>query len=338
MQGLQNTSNQYFREIVGNGVRLEVPRFQRDYAWERHHWADLWEDIEIAQSEGAYHYLGFVVLQRRGDNHYAVIDGQQRLTTLSLLVVGAMRVILAKGGPDAAARADVLRASFIGRRDLVTLATSNKLSLNRNNDSFYRTYLTELTPPPKTGLRASERALAEAADFFEARLRGLEDGAAVARTIEFVAGHLFFTVITVTEELNAYRVFETLNARGVQLSAADLLKNYLFSVVDRGDSHSTRLDDLEEHWSRILEQLGKDSLLDFLRTFWNSHYGQVRAPQLYRTIRSTITEPGAVFELLRALDASVQAYVALRDPNHELWERQPEIARHLSTLKLLRAC
>lgn len=75
-----------------------MPRFQRDYAWERNHWTDLWEDIETARREETYHYLGFVVLQRKGDNHYVIIDGQQRITTLLLLVIAAMRIILAQGG------------------------------------------------------------------------------------------------------------------------------------------------------------------------------------------------------------------------------------------------
>jgi uncharacterized protein with ParB-like and HNH nuclease domain len=55
---------------------------------------------------------------------------------------------------------------------------------------------------------------------------------------------LFFTVITVTDELNAYRVFETLNARGVRLSATDLLKNYLFSVLHRYPEHEHELKNL----------------------------------------------------------------------------------------------
>jgi len=70
-----------------------------------------------------------------------------------------------------------------------------------------------------------------------------------------LSGGLFFTVITVDDELNAYKVFETLNARGVKLSAPDLLKNYLFSVISRETGaavHDAELDALEVRWSNIL--------------------------------------------------------------------------------------
>ncbi len=336
MQGLQNTSNETFRDVVGNGVRLEVPRFQRDYSWESYHWSDLWEDIETVVAEDGWHYLGFVVLQRRGDNHFAIIDGQQRLTTLSLIVLAAMQAILDVGGRDAAERAGVLRASYIGRQDPVTLLTSNKLSLNRNNDRFYSTYLTELRPAPATGLKVSERALSRGFDFFLTRLKRLGAGAAIAERVEVIASRLYFTVIQVTTDLNAYKVFETLNARGVKLSASDLLKNYLFATVDQGGQHEAELTALESRWSEITEGLGRDAFQDFLRAYWNSRYGQVRAPQLYRRVRDRVATPAEVFELLRELTAAAPVYAALKDPGHELWADLPTVGPALDTLKLLR--
>ena len=63
----------------------------------------------------------------------------------------------------------------------------------------------------------------------------------MARFVDGAVDRLFFTIITVTDELNAFKVFETLNARGVRLSATDLLKNYLFSVVSRGDPHESEI-------------------------------------------------------------------------------------------------
>ncbi len=336
VQGLQNTSNETFRDVVGNGVRLEVPRFQRDYSWESYHWSDLWEDIETVVAENGWHYLGFVVLQQRGDNRFAIIDGQQRITTLSLLVLAAMQAILEVGGPDAAERAKVVRLSYIGRQDPVTLLTSNKLSLNRNNDRFYSTYLSELRPAPATGLKVSERALKQGFDYFLSRLTRLGSGAAIAERVELIASRLYFTVIEVTTDLNAYKVFETLNARGVKLSAADLLKNYLFATVDQGGQHEAELTALEDRWSEIIEGLGRDAFQDFLRAYWNSRYGQVRAPQLYRRVRERVTKPAEVFGLLRDLTAAAPIYAALEDPGHELWAEQPLVVASLETLRLLR--
>jgi uncharacterized protein with ParB-like and HNH nuclease domain len=96
--------------------------------------------------------------------------------------------------------------------------------------------------------------LREAFEWFDKRVRdyarqqGGDEGVTLAQLVESMSDRLFFTVITVTDELNAYKVFETLNARGVRLSATDLLKNYLFSVLHRGEQHEHEMKTLEDRW------------------------------------------------------------------------------------------
>lgn len=335
MQGFQETRNQTFGEIVGNGARLEVPRYQRDYSWGLDQWSDLWEDIEAAVSrpEG-WHYLGFVVFQQRDNRDLVVIDGQQRLTTLSLLVLAAMRTILDLGGDDATQRAQTLRASYIGRQDPVTLLTRKKLKLNRNDDQFYSHYLTELRGGQQVGLKASERAMQKAYVFFGERLQRLGAGAAIAAFVEGVANQLHFTSIRVTSAVNAYMVFETLNARGVRLSTADLLKNNLFATAAGDGLHDADLEALESRWSAILASLGPNPVHEFLQRYWSSRYGQVRATKLYRRMRRRIEAPAQVFELLRDLSEEAPVYAALQEPASELWDGAVAVRRSLGTLKL----
>ena len=88
---------------------------------------------------------------------------------------------------------------------------------------------------------------------------------ALAKFIESMSDKLFFTVITVADELNAYKVLETLNARGVRLSATDLLKNWLFSVLARGETRQQNLIELERQWEIMVGRLGSESFPDFLR-------------------------------------------------------------------------
>jgi uncharacterized protein with ParB-like and HNH nuclease domain len=99
---------------------------------------------------------------------------------------------------------------------------------------------------------------------------------ALAQFIETMSDKLFFTVITVADELNAYKVFETLNARGVRLSATDLLKNYLFSVLARDREKPHEMDELERRWEAMVGRLGSESFPDFPRMHWNSR--QVKRP------------------------------------------------------------
>ena len=79
-----------------------------------------------------------------------------------------------------------------------------------------------------------------------------------------MASGLIFTKVSVNNEINAYKVFETLNARGVQLSTPDLLKNYLFSIISKdGNVSNEEIDQLDEKWEYIVDQLGRNSFSDF---------------------------------------------------------------------------
>ena len=87
-----------------------------------------------------------------------------------------------------------------------------------------------------------------------------------------MVNRMFFTTLYIGEELNAYKIFETLNARGIKLSSADLLKNYLFSRMDdRGDTPNNIVDEWDEKWEKILSSkiskrlfLGKRTLERFM--------------------------------------------------------------------------
>lgn len=164
-----NTSNQTLRQLLGNGLTYKVPRFQRDYSWTQDEWEDLWQDMTETLRPGGEpaHYMGYLVLQSQDNRSFDVIDGQQRLTTLSLLALAVLKSLqeLADAGIDTddnRRRIDQLRQSFIGYLDPVTLVPRTKLSLNRNNDAYYRDYLVPLQQLPQRGRRASEHLLRKA--------------------------------------------------------------------------------------------------------------------------------------------------------------------------------
>ena len=323
-----NTTNNTFRQLMGNGLSYRVPLFQRDYSWGPDEWDDLWQDIVAlfeADPEPA-HYMGYLVLQSVDNRAFDIIDGQQRMTTLSLLMLAAVSHLsdLAASddpGDPQARRAEQLRASYIGYLDPVSLVPRSKLTLNRHNDSFYQNYLVPLERLPQRGLNASEHLLRRAFSWFKDRIRGrsADDGTAVASFVDGAVDKLFFTVITVTDELNAFKVFETLNARGVRLSATDLLKNYLFSVVARGGAHESEISSLEGRWEAIVGLLGSESLPEFLRVYWNSRHRLVRKADLFKTIRGAVDGRSKVFALVRDLDRQARVYAALRDPDDASW-------------------
>lgn len=326
-----NTTNSTFRQLLGNGLGYRVPPFQRDYSWTEDEWDDLWQDIVAlfeADAEPS-HYMGYLVLQTADHKRFDIIDGQQRMTTISILVLAALGHLKDLVAADLDAennkkRAEQLRNSYIGYIDPVSLVPQSKLELNRHNDRFYQTYLVPLERLPQRGLNASEHQMRKAFGWFKDRLKlrtGVTEGSgrSLASFLDQLVDKLFFTVITVTDELNAFKVFETLNARGVRLSATDLLKNYLFSVVSSPETHEADLKALEERWERIVGLLGSESFPEFLRVFWNSRNKLVRKSELFKTIRKAIRTREAAFELIRNLDQSAAVYSALRDPQDASW-------------------
>ena len=336
-----NTSNQTFRKLMGNGLLYRVPMFQRDYSWTEQEWDDLWQDIvAMLEPEGEQgHYMGYLVLQSGDERNFDIIDGQQRMTTLSLIVLAVLRnlrrlVDLKIDPDDNRRREEELRKTYIGYLDPVTLIPRSKLYLNRHNDQFYQNYLVPLERLPKRNLKASEHLLRKAFEWFEARIRDrfsqARSGAELARFVDTFADRLFFTVISVTDELNAFKVFETLNARGVRLSSTDLLKNFLFSVVHSAGAHEREIRTLEERWEAIVGKLGSESVPDFLRVFWNSQNPLTRHADLFKTIRASIKSKADVFALLRDMDRDADIYAALSDPGDSMWNKDQK--KHVSEL------
>jgi uncharacterized protein with ParB-like and HNH nuclease domain len=341
MKGIQGTSNKTYRQLMSNGLRYEVPKFQRDYTWEEEQWDDLWQDIKaLLSNDDSEHYMGYLVLQTTNNKDFQIIDGQQRMTTMSLLILATLKCLkdLADAGIDSERnlkRKESLLNSYIGYIDPVTLISNNKLKLNRNSDDYYKQYLVLLKELPLRNTNASEKHMRECFNWYYDRIkREFNTGERLAAFIDNIVDKLFFTVIEVTDQLNAFKVFETLNARGVQLSSSDLLKNYLFSVVDETKPHISEIEELENIWSKIVGKLGEQKFEDYLRYYWNSTNKSVTKKNLFKTIKNSIKTKEQVFELIRNLNDTADLYLAIQDPEDALWKDKPEIRKSLKELKL----
>ena len=342
MKGIQNTSTNNYSTIIGNNKKFIVPKFQRDYSWESEQWDDLWQDVETMISEDDDHYMGYLVLQTDDDKNYLIIDGQQRFTTVTILILAAIKSIktFVENGVDAKdnqLRVDNLTQMYIGKMDSVTLVYDNVLVLNRNNDGYFRDYIVKLNDLRVRNLNSSEKLMKHCFEFFDQKLRNkYSSGKEYAQFIQTVVDKLYFTQIVVNDEMNAFRVFETLNARGVQLSSSDLLKNYLFSLVDKNNTHPSRIEILEEKWAKLTDNIRTEKLPEFLRYYWNAGHKSIRAKALFKTIRKEITTDKEVFELLDDLYRYSDVYMALTDCNDDLWQQDAEIKQCVGLLNVFR--
>ena len=84
--------NRMFSELMGNGKSYSIPRFQRDYSWDQDELSELWHDIENMMETETQHFMGYLVLQTSDGKSFQIIDGQQRLTTISLIIVAALNL------------------------------------------------------------------------------------------------------------------------------------------------------------------------------------------------------------------------------------------------------
>lgn len=318
-----------------------MPKFQRDYSWDAEQWDDLWQDVVTMIDEHDEHYMGYLVLQTADEKNYYIIDGQQRFTTIILMILAAIKNIdrLVQKGietDDNKRRIERLKGLYIGKEDPVTLEYDNLLELNRNNNPYFKDYIVKMDNLRLRNLKATEKLMKRCFEFFDQRLKGRYDsGKGYASFIQDVVDNLFFTQIVVNDEMNAFRVFETLNARGVQLSSSDLLKNYLFSLVDKDKTHVSHIETLEDKWTTLTANIRAEKLPEFLRYYWNTQHKAIRASEVFKTIRKEIKDDTQVFVLVNEMIRYSDVYMALGDENDELWE-DGDVRTYIGLLNLFR--
>lgn len=339
---LLDTKTININDFFGNGKKYVVPTFQRDYAWQKDNWEDLWNDILAVNGNEEVHYLGAIVLQNKDNKVFSIIDGQQRITTITLIALACICKIteLAEHNIDREAnleRVQILSSKFIGEKDPSSLTYFSKLNLNENNNSLFQTYLLRLKTPKTEilrNLKDSDRLLWEAYTFFYEKINEYfalnQKGEAIAKFLtETIAEKLMFIQIVVESELRAYTVFETLNSRGLDLTVTDLLKNYLFSLASEVD-----LPHIQKQWNRIIDTVGLDRFPIFLRHYWISKNNLVRQEYLYKSIRQKVLNIEDLFNLLEDLETKAVVYIALQDATDELWQGNKAIKKLIRELEL----
>ena len=340
---LLKTNTVNFNDLIGNGRIYRVPLYQRDYSWKVENWENLWNDLIAIKNLNEPHYMGAIVLQDTQNKTFNVIDGQQRLATLSILalaIINCIDQLIEKGieTESNSQRTDILRRRYLGDTDATSLTYSSKLFLNKNNDDFYQSFLLQLTKPPTLrNQKKSNKLLWDAFEYFSNTLSKqtsiTDSGEELSRFLQDTIGEkLLFIEISVANEISAYTVFETLNARGVDLTATDLLKNYLFSLVSKGQD----LDHVERQWQRIISIIDTTKFQEFLRYFINSQRPIVRKERLFKVLKNQYSTSQSALELLKELESNAHIYSALSQPNHEYWQDSKEIREYIRILSMFK--
>lgn len=312
-------------ELLGDARQYLVPLFQRPYSWERQEWQTLWNDItDLCETENSRpHFFGAVVLiparsVPEGVTKYSLIDGQQRLTTISLLFAALRQVAKQK-------REERLAEEVFKRFLINEFAEGNdyfKLLPTQSDREHYKNIiLGQISPDDDSRLAIAYR-------YFESQIRKSEYE--LKKIKEAVERALSIVRVLLDEREDPYVVFESLNAKGRSLSQADLIRNYFLMKIPTNQQEKI----YDEFWRPMEEMLGEKNLTEFIRHYLILRNGSfVNQREVYLNLKDYVEQGNeSAVEELKILSRFSTYYAKILEL---LAESDSDIARFLHRLNRL---
>jgi uncharacterized protein with ParB-like and HNH nuclease domain len=334
-----------FGEVLTGSNYYSVPHFQRDYSWTEVEIEELWTDIVNTINENRIeHFVGAIVVNNSDKPNLKLIDGQQRITTISLIMCAVRDIAKEKEDHELAL---LIAQNYLGNRNLRTRKTDPKLILNDKNNNFYqenfiepRTIgeLTSLKKSLKTKNRNKDNSNALMLNTYlfaykklQERIKSSEDfREALIEIEECIKDRLISIIISVADEANSYLIFETLNNRGLELSVADLLKNHLFAKAHE------KLSIVQNKWIEINREVSEFEITKFIRHYWISNYKLIGEKELFREISVRFRNSDLAYEFVNSLHKSSEIYGAFRNPQSSAWDSfNSDAKKYISELTVL---
>lgn len=297
---IQNVNKYHIHEILSaNGnFYYAIPKYQREYTWGYSQWEALYDDISENNKE---YFIGSIICIPLGDTinpYMEVIDGQQRLTTISLFMTAIYNRLLKFKADLSEDDEDVLPSM---RKSLKSSISPNEMKLvpqiqNFNNDD-YNVIMNENGLRKAVAKRQSyfgNRKIARCYFYFLGRIDKEMEGMDTQESIEFLLGkydklkQAMLVKIEVSSHSDAYVLFESLNNRGTPLTAIDLMKNL---IMARAESNNMTCDDCFERWQQLLGFLSEDygTQERFFRQYYNAFKRRLNDP--FRTDNDKKKDP-----------------------------------------------
>lgn len=267
--------------------KFSVPAYQRSFSWEKEHIHDLLNDIKetIDNKENQY-FIGSIVVTGSPTNRLEVVDGQQRLTTTSL-IISAIKDKFQEDGDQQAEQS--IKTDFLSKTDRKTKDIESRLTLNEIDNDIYQKIIDDYSSISSTDFpRKSNKRLLEAYAAIHEYITNLTNTSKdpeelLHNWIDFIENNLKAILVATPDDSNAFIIFETLNDRGLELAISDLLKNYIFHKS--GD----KIEESKNRWQSmiaVLESTSEDPLVvTYIRHFAMSKYGLIREKELFSYIK-----------------------------------------------------
>lgn len=335
--------------------RYVIPRFQREYSWEKDELLTMWEDlIESIQFDGTTllaneYFIGSLVLVGDDDDttniDRAVVDGQQRLTTFTI-AFAVLSQLFRKLGEDKLA--DITHSYIIGEdkdgNEFEKLKTETpkpffQFRIQQKDIDFNAI---PNSPEEKRILNAylffenklSEKELTKE---FDSKYPGMLEKVSYVDILKAFRNQILnckVVYVTVKSFDDAYTIFEVLNAKGKDLTPVDIIKNIIFSVL----TQEVPVDYAYEKWQRIKDLVSKESeqeMLTFYRHYWLSKYAFSTSKKLVKDFEKSINKTPDDYKIfIDELENAAEIYSKIVVPDINEW-KQPEDLSIFTTLDAL---
>jgi len=298
--GMLDVHEDKIGSFLSRKVCFNVPVYQRPIAWTGKEWDDIFQDVKNLGNEDI-HFIGPLVLVSEnkyddsGIEYFQVIDGQQRLTTI-LIWLSAIRD-LAKDEKDDGLVQHIEGYLFSENYQNNKIVKIPKLILGKlDHDAFLEVL--------NNGNKDYDHLIFDCYNYFKSKVNS-KDWTPILNNIHVVS-------INTPNFLNAFRLFETMNDRGLALSSVDLIKNYIFMKVA---DNSKILQDTIIEWNNMYNKVSFDPDR-FLRHYFMSNFrGKITEKLLYPEMRKKLDkiEGYEILDFVKNLNAVASIYKKLHE-------------------------
>ncbi|MCF2166347.1 DUF262 domain-containing HNH endonuclease family protein [Halobacterium salinarum] len=257
-------------EVLEGTHQIQVPDYQREYSWGKSQWSELWDDVRALTRERDNHFLGsIVVIEKQGSEmkSWELVDGQQRLTTISIFLCAIRDQFQGVDGYDD--RPELIDENFLQIQSPTTGDWRQKLLLNKfHNEDFERILSGSVD-------LVSDSQLGDAYEYYRSKLEGF-DPQHVQTLYENLINSMYLVRIECGSEVSAFRLFESLNDKGLDLGAVDLVKNRLF--MEANEKSSIDEDRVKDLWEEIMSVI-RSEMTQYYR-FFSHYYMSISEPEV----------------------------------------------------------
>ncbi|NTY62307.1 DUF262 domain-containing protein [Mycolicibacterium sphagni] len=282
-------------------VVYEIPKYQREYAWTRQQWDELFDDLLEEDDAAAGHFLGTIICINRTsnatkENVLELVDGQQRLTTLSILMAAIFAFLTSHADQlDEDDRIDVNNL----RRQLILkdpIRPRVRPQAQNNNNADYLNVLKaagiEIKAPVVKFL--GNRRIMKAYNHFSnliAQHAGPYTSVGPVLDLLDRVKRAILVKLEVESTSDAFTLFESLNNRGIPLTPIDIIKNSLLAAADKKRPKGLSADHVFQQWNELLRDLGDHYKIQerFFRHYYNAFKDELPSiPKVQVATRSNL--------------------------------------------------